>query len=555
MSAVWLLLKVQFKTRFSLREMTSVRSGGRSGTLKRAAMALLFAFLFVYLIAVYTLLLNMMLTAAIEFEYPQIVMDLVVLCTMVLTAIFGIFIVLSNIFLARDSTLLSSLPVSGRQIFLSKFLFVYLSEAAISALFILPAVILYAVKVEGAMGIGIFLRALYVILLSPMLPLLVATLLVSALMLIIGRLRRRDLFITVGSFVMLAALMIGQFAIQSKMQAAAMTGNDFFADLFKNSWTTMNSLSVPPFSWASFGIHGGGVTSLLSLICFTILSLMVFFFVWLISGAIYKYAVSVNSEARKKSKAVKAGELSAGSASPRAAIFKKEWRVLFRTPVYVTNSLSGAAIALILLLTPVFSDGFSAVRALIAELPSPIVALALAGIIVFFSSLNMGASTVVSREGRAFEYLRSLPVEPRDLYAAKLLFGVSLCLFWAVPLSIGAVPAFGVSVPAALCGFVLGMLGSALVSVLGAWVDFVRPKLAWINETEAMKQNMNGMLAMLIAIGLTLLFAGGVYLLFAKTSFAPWAILALCAAVLVAACALAVSAALKAGEKAYGRSE
>ena len=74
-------------------------------------------------------------------------------------------------------------------------------------------------------------------------------------------------------------------------------------------------------------------------------------------------------------------------------------------------------------------------------------------------------------------------------------------------------------------------------------------------ETEAMKQNMNGMLAMLIAIGLTLLFAGGVYLLFAKTSFAPWAILALCAAVLVAACALAVSAALKAGEKAYGRSE
>ena len=135
MSAVWLLLKVQFKTRFSLREMTSVRSGGRSGTLKRAAMALLFAFLFVYLIAVYTLLLNMMLTAAIEFEYPQIVMDLVVLCTMVLTAVFGIFIVLSNIFLARDSTLLSSLPVSGRQIFLSKFLFVYLSEAAISALF------------------------------------------------------------------------------------------------------------------------------------------------------------------------------------------------------------------------------------------------------------------------------------------------------------------------------------------------------------------------------------------------------------------------------------
>ena len=554
MRSVLLLLKIQFRSRLNLKDLTTVRSGGKSGKWKRAGVLLLFALLAAYLVGIYTVFLNFLLNAAIAFGYPELVMDMVVLLTMASTAVFGIFITMSGIFLARDTVLLSSLPIRAPHVFLAKFLFVYLSELMFSAVFLLPAIILYAVKVEGALGVGIFLRGLYITLLSPMIPLVASTILVSLLMWVIGKLKHRDLFITIGSFALLIGVTCCQFFLQGKMAASLDSGN-FLAEFFNANWTTMNSLVKPPFSWASFAIHAGGMSSALNLILFTLVTIFAYGIVRLICGGIYRHAVSVNLETAKKSRSAQNADLADHACSPRSALLRKEFRVFFRTPVYLTNGLAGIIFPVIVLLLPILGGDMNMLQSLGAKVPTPVMALVLGGLAILFSGFNSGAATVFSREGRTCEYLRSLPIAPRDLAKAKLTFGISLCPFWTLPLCIFAIPTFGIGIGTAVLSFVFGMAGGILLSAICVWLDMLRPKLHWDTETEAIKQNVNVMFAMLIGVAITACVGFGVYLLLTHTAIPAWAILIAMTALFASAALLVSQAAVNAGKKTFASVE
>ena len=554
MRSILLLLKIQFRSRLNLKDLTTVRSGGTSGKWKRAAVLALFAVLAAYLVGIYTVFLNFLFNAAIDFGFPELVMHMVVLLTMAMTAVFGIFVTMSGIFLSRDTELLSSLPIRSQHVFLAKFLFVYLCELMLSAVFLLPAITLYAIKVEGAMGIGIFLRGIYITLLSPMLPLVVSTVLVSLLMWVIGKLRRRDLFITIGTFALLIGVTLGQFYLQSKMMSAP-TGGDFLTEFFHANWTTMNAFAKPPISWASFAIHAGGMNSALNLILFTLVSIFAYAIVRLVCGGIYRHAVSVNLETAKKSRSARRRALTDKARSPKAAFFRKELRVFFRTPVYLTNGLAGIVFPLMVLLLPTLSGDTAVLRSLGGAVPAPVMALILGGLAILFSGFNSGAATVLSREGRTFEHLRSLPLEPRDAALAKLLFGIGLCPLWTLPLCVFAIPTLGIDIGTALLGFVFGMVGGILLSAICVWIDLARPKLHWDTETEAIKQNFNVMLAMLVGLAVTVGIGIGVYLLLAHTAIPAWAILIATTALFASAALFVAQAAIKSGEKTFASAE
>ena len=284
MSEAWLLFRVQLRSRFSLKELSGINGSGSKASAKRAGMLLLILIGFGSILLMYCMILIGMMRAAIDFGYPELVMDLVVLVSMAMCAVFGIFIVMSNIYLAKDTALLYSLPVRSKSIFISKFMLVYLSELLVNLSFMLPAVIIYGSMAGGSAAF--YLRALYVALLMPVIPLLAALLLDSILMLVVGRLRKRELITTVGSFVILAAILVGQFVLNSTLASSESSGEDFFANLFNTSWTKLQTLSVPPVSWASKGIVGGGYTSLFTLVLFTITALIFYIIVYYAAGAI-----------------------------------------------------------------------------------------------------------------------------------------------------------------------------------------------------------------------------------------------------------------------------
>ena len=82
MKEAWILLKVQFRSRYSLRELSGVYGRDLKDTAKRAGMLLLMLVGFGSVLFMYCMMLVNLLKAAVVFGYPELVMNLVVLFSM-----------------------------------------------------------------------------------------------------------------------------------------------------------------------------------------------------------------------------------------------------------------------------------------------------------------------------------------------------------------------------------------------------------------------------------------------------------------------------------------
>ena len=307
-------------------------------------------------------------------------------------------------------------------------------------------------------------------------------------------------------------------------------------------------------SWAASGIVGGYHEALICLILFTITVIIFSIIVYYGAGAVYRRAALYNLESVKRYKKTDIKNLSGRHQSPVKAIFKKEWKLLLRSTIYATNSLTGVIMALFLIIIPALTEKDSEFE-VFARLDSWYSLLILAGAIGFFTSLNVGATTVVSREGKAFWLVKALPVSFRQQALAKLIFGLSIPVFWGIPLTAAFVLIFHIPFLLAVLGFVLGMLVSTAATAAGMIFDFVIPKLVWINEAEAMKQNLNAMLGMIPGVVFIGVLGVSAYLLIVYTSFELWAVCALISVLSVAFAALSIAALLRIGEKSLERLE
>ena len=198
--------------------------------------------------------------AAVDFGYDSLPLDLSVLCAAALATAGGFFIILSRVL--SDETVEHT-----RRHFLANALFVWFGTAVITFLCLLPATILFAANAH-AWSLWLFIRLLYVTLMFSILPLCAAAVLSLIAVFFVKRIRSRRTFALAGSCIVLIPAAAGLIYLLICQMTSTASGG-FFADLFTRHWTTLNALSVPPVSWAAFGIHAGGLTSWLSLACLT----------------------------------------------------------------------------------------------------------------------------------------------------------------------------------------------------------------------------------------------------------------------------------------------
>ncbi|XID93732.1 hypothetical protein ACF3MZ_04155 [Paenibacillaceae bacterium WGS1546] len=191
--------------------------------------------------------------------------------------------------------------------------------------------------------------------------------------------------------------------------------------------------------------------------------------------------------------------------TPFVSCLIKERSLFFREPVYVINGLFGIVLPP-LMLPLAFSSGSSGedavtVREMAEQEPFFATLLAL-GVIVATSAINAVAPSSVSREGGQFWICRMIPVPWHIQVSAKLAFAFALSCCGLVMNSLIFWLYFGFSPTQVVIIFIIGFLYGALWSAIGVLIDVGRPKLDWVNKSEAIKQNLNVVLAMLVSFGL-----------------------------------------------------
>ncbi len=492
----------------------------------------------------------------ISLQAPELLPQLLVMVSMILSLVMGLFQVISNLYFSRDILILGYLPVGSPTVYAGRLCGQLVEEIVISILFIMPATVIYFVRVE--FDAGLLARALLVSAVSPVMPLSLGALLAGLLTKIPGFWKHREGVTTVFSVVMLLAS-IGIGFLVGQMQGSGAAEQESFANTITMIREKLSDItgSIPPIRWCSRGMTEGG----LDLVLAVAVSAAAMALVCLLFGRGYLKEASRALETTGIGRKVNMQTEKLHSASASAALLRREILEMVRTPAYLTNGL------LTSLLMPTFMVGImlfsvsnaaeGGIRGLMQHFDGTgrlemMVAGVFTALLGIMLGMNASAATSVSREGKRHALLKSLPVSTHMLIMSKLRMGLIFqCagVLPAVVLMLIMMIDFWPYILLIMCwSILLAFVGSCLAVV----IDASRPKMDWLNETEAIKSGFNQVINLLTGLAVAIVTGVATYLLLFELEVSVL-ISGLCITALLLLFCLLAFLMVKNAEKAYDR--
>jgi ABC-2 type transport system permease protein len=324
--------------------------------------------------------------------------------------------------------------------------------------------------------------------------------------------RYKDLLIIVGGIV----LVFSSFYFSALMQKMPENPKDvvqFFAGQTRLS--ELIGSRFPPAVWATEGLAGSGLSGAAHFMLFLAVSAGLFIFMLWVANQVFYKALLAGQEVSRKRKTLTGTQIDrrlGRDAGPVVALLKREWKLLMRTPLYMLNGLMGNIAGPIMLVMIYAVRGSADELASLADRLNdpgilPYAVLICVGIMLFTAGMNVVASTAVSREGKTMWVAKMIPVTARQQVDAKFLCGYIVSAIGVVATTLIMVFLLKLPILWTAGATVVGLIGSVPMAALSLLVDVFHPKLVWNSEQEAMKQNMNALLGMLISLLIMLIMA------------------------------------------------
>lgn len=493
------LLKLQINAQYGLSNALYNLKYDKKSFAKGIGIAVSILVALVYVVGIYSFIMYQLYSGASMINAPQMILTMASICSGLIVLIFGIFYIISTLFLAKDTEYLASLPIPQGSVFMTKFALVLLGEYPFAFFLMLPPVIIYGVGTQK--GIVYYILAIFCTLLLPFLPLVVSSLLALLLMNVVSRSKRRDLITIIGSIILMILMVGGQNYLLSRMPE---NREDFVDALLKSSDAIIEFMgrAFPPAVWVTKALSSGWTESALNLLYLVAATVVAFLVVYMLASFIYQRGATAQLETRSVPGKTR---LTYRRSSKVFTIFRNEILIILRTPVYALNSLVAVFMAPMLLLIPVFGGNFSNTsdlqdlfQFLMNNDSQAALMLVSAGFITLLVMINPAISTTFSREGKNIWILKNIPVRPAVQIFGKLLAGYSISFAAALVTVVIIVVLLNMNIIHGLMILILCSLALVPVSAIGLYIDLIRPKLQWNNPQEAIKQNMNAMLAMLV---------------------------------------------------------
>lgn len=456
------------------------------------------------LVVFYTFIMLGAFKTGLSINQPEIVLTLSFLLGQMLVLIFGIFYIMSTLYFSRDMNILIPMPLKPYEVLGSKFAVIMINEYLTMLPILLPPAIIYGVGMKQTFLYWV--KAVVLMLASPVIPLVLDAMFLLVIMRFINIRRNKDLFAILGGFLgIFLAIGINFFA--QKMPEG--NEEEFMRNLLIGQTKMIDLIGskFPPSIWATRALSQTDAAGFLYLLMFIGVSVIIFIvLLWLANHIFYK-SVLAGQEASRRRKKLSESEAEhqySKFESPVAAIFWREWKLLVRTPVYMLNGLSGVVIGPVLIIVMLFSQKSGETKELFELINKPgmdlQVTLGALALVLFTCGMNLAASTAVSREGQTFWISKMIPVSPKQQVLGKFLNALSVSVLGIIIMTGMLAIFFTLPVFRAVIIILIGSASSIVMTSLNLVVDVLHPKLSWNNPQEAMKQNMNGLLGMIISL-------------------------------------------------------
>lgn len=420
--------------------------------------------------------------------------------TSLVVFLFGVFYVVSVMYHADDVSLLLGLPLRPYQILGAKFITLVIYEYIFEAFILLPMLVAYGIK-SGA-GVPYVLYSVILFALLPIIALVMAAVIVMLVMRFTRFGKNKQVFNFVGGIIAIVIAVGFNVFIQTSV-------HNISADQVLALATGQSSLSVllsrifPGIGFASVALsQSASLIGLWNLLLFVLCAAAAAAVFLGIGQLIYFRGLAgvTESAAKRKGLSSEAFEKSTARTSVTRAYVMKELRLLVRSPIAFLNCVLMNFIWPVLMLVMLMGTGqIDTLKPFITSMDSGLLIAVLVGIGAFISNANLITSTAISREGRTFYFTKFIPVSMGKQLDAKAISGILLSGVGMVLLAVLAV-IVGAGIFTAVIALILSLVASVASSYIGLLIDASHPKLNWMNEQQAIKQNANGMLQMLMGV-------------------------------------------------------
>ena len=429
---------------------------------------------------------ELLIEPLIEVHLEYVVITLFVVGTCVMTFMEGIYKSSGILFNCKDDDLLLSLPIKKSTVLFVRLLKFYVFELLFNSLFLIPALISYAVHVNP--GIMYYIASLFGILLLPIIPIVLSTIMGIFISFVSSLAKNKNIMQTIFTFILCGVIYVISFRM-----------NGFVENLAENA-KSINDLIIKIYYPAGLFINMIINFKFIDLIKFILVNVLPLVILVLTFKNMYFSINSSLKSVKKKSGHSKDTNYKIVTSSKRSAFIKKEIKKLINTPVYILNSCFGLVLYLGIIIYAVINidDVISKFQMGGANIPFDlysIVPLAILGLVIFTSLLSSLTCSMISLEGKSFNILKSLPIKPIEIIMYKvytvlvveipiILIGVIISI---IKFKIGIVPSLLLIVASCVFPFISG--------IFGIIVNIKYPKLDAKDDTEVVKQSMSSFIA------------------------------------------------------------
>ncbi len=472
------LVKVQFFSLLSANKLSKSKAKKTAGFGGIALMLLIIGGAMVFFGYTYSKIFAMTLSPVGEIDK---LIPLMIAIASLIAFMFSFYAVGSTLFGFKDYDMLMSMPLKPREIVLSKFCVLYVSELFFSLTIVIPSLFVYFS--QSAFDIIKVVSTVVMCFFAPLLPLAISCVVGVLVYYISSRFRKKNII----QIILLFLVMIG------------VMGFSFISGFSSEDPAQMqDTLGVLSKVYFIFPWALKAFTETIWLLTFVVANILPIILVIAFICLFYKKLNTIFT-AKRTLKNFKLKEYK--TIGIRKTLFNKEMKRVFSSPIYALNCLLGSIMALITsiayaILFNVLSKNFGSE---ISELFSMFNGI-IPALFCFMFLLAPTTSCAISMEGRAFWVIKTAPVSYKQVLNSKLAVNAvfSTAVAFVCSLIIGISARFGSLGTGLLVFCALGI--SSFGGVFGLLMNLRFPKLDWTNENQPVKQSLPVFLCVLVAM-------------------------------------------------------
>ena len=443
---------------------------------------------------------------------PAIFLNLAFTLTLGFSIIQTVITSLNILYFSKDLDFLMPLPLTPTKIVISKMNCLVISQYIMSALLILPGLIIYGYLLN--LKISYYVVALFALLLFPIIPVAIVSGLITIIMKFTKIIKNKEI-------VQYLTILLTLFLIVAVQALSGTSGNLSPEEIANNLLKTNDIIesfnnAIPNINLIMNSLlNYNNMEGILTLIGFAIISIVIYYGISVVISKIYvKTVISLTTVKSKKTKDIDTIK-DINTNNIFVSYIKKEFKLLVRNPIFFMQCVLPSIIFPIIIGVPaiigVQDSGVDLnlfVQDLGVVINSSFGIMCALIVIIFMYIFNYASVTAISRDGENAVFMKYVPLSLKTQISYKIVPGILLNLIPTIYIMIFELIIIpNISLKTTIYIFLISLIINVLNNLLSILVDLKNPKLKWITEYAVVKQNFNMLFVFImvaIEIGLIL---------------------------------------------------